>query len=89
MEWISVKDRLPNDLKEVLLFHIFKEKNVQENYIIFVGYLDKLNREWVCGWDGMFPPYEDNPINDFFSECFRLKINEITHWMPLPKPPIV
>lgn len=87
MEWIKVKDRLPKD-DEVLLFHEFKIRgNGSKSFIIFVGWFDDLNNEWVCGWSGMISSFGCDCEKNFFDDEFRLKKNKVKFWMPLPEPP--
>ncbi len=87
-KWISVKDRLPHsdDDNEYLIFHSFKRKDGSKTFIIFVGWWDFLNDEWVCGFSGMLPPFADD-IQEVIDDFFRLKKNAVTHWMSLPNPP--
>lgn len=90
-EWISVKDKFPPGIEEnnndVLLYHPFERVDGTKNFIIFVGYWDDLNDIWCCGWSSMFPPYIDFDFDDFILENTQLKKDQVTHWMPLPKPP--
>lgn len=56
-EWISTKERLPDDISKVLFYTTIPSFEI--------GYYDGV--EWCCeGW---------------------FERNEVTHWMPLPKPP--
>lgn len=87
MKWTSVKDDFPLTEQEVLLFHPFKKYDGSASSIIFVGYWDSLNNEWVCDWAGMLPPIEDNFVADTIDDHMRLKKRKVTHWMPLPQPP--
>lgn len=84
-EWISVKYEMPKD--EAILYHPFKRVDGTDNFIIFVGYWDNLNKEWTCSFSGMFPFCEDNYCQSFIMDNYRLKKNQVTHWMPLPLPP--
>lgn len=59
MEWISVKDRLPNDGDPVL---------ISDGNLVREGTFLK--------WDG------------YNSWCQPRGMKEVTHWMPLPKPPL-
>lgn len=59
MDWISVKDRLPDERRRCL---IYGEKHIGiGNYVEPFWYEDEWDRGYGCP--------------------------EITHWMPLPKPP--
>ena len=76
-EWISVKGRLPERRKWVLLACTDTENDEWTDPRIFVGYRARhatenpLEGEYECAYgDGYVP----SGI-------------EITHWMPLPKPP--
>lgn len=97
MEWINVKDRLPKDEKNVLClyrkyerdFHCvaqYYQKGVKrECWNEECNHKDHENGEENCeslggNW------YED--IEQYCSEYdFYLFKREVTHWMPLPKPP--
>ena len=73
-EWISMKDRLPPCCQNILLYSSkIIEKDKRDDGNIFVGYwLGEVYKSWECVWgDGWVP--------------FRWE--DITHWMPLPKPP--
>ncbi len=87
LQWISVKDRLPNDEQGVLLYTreietYGKHKEKKETWHnIYYGYCD--NGEWVTSYcwgceyiRTMNEKYPDEHI-------------EVTHWRPLPEPPEV
>lgn len=62
MEWISVKDKLPQEFKRVLVYSDFGiDSKVFEGGIFYDG-------ETHC-------------------YCPIGKVDGVTHWMPLPKPP--
>lgn len=84
-EWISVKDRLPEDDDEVLMFteevetygrHKEKRKIYRNMYR---GYYD--GWEWYTSYC-----YGCERIKDV-NEKYPDEHVEITHWMPLPDPP--
>jgi hypothetical protein len=77
MEWISVKERMPEEHKAVLLFYPYEHEDVQ-----FVGHWDSLNRLWVCDWSGFL-----TDIVYLSDDFFNLAKKAVTHWMPLPEPP--
>lgn len=74
MNWISVKDNIPEDKQAVLAVgrpHYKYEEmacssNIEVKYIIY----DEEKKEWT--------------ISDHC--CDEILLN-VTHWMPLPKPP--
>lgn len=77
MKWISVEERLPKDREPVLWLHDLKLRDKYHN--IFDGpkymvgyYIEEINS--VC-------------LDDFDEYDNWFKIDELTHWMPLPKPP--
>ena len=77
MEWISVKDKLPENRETVLLLHdlcLRKEyDNIYDAPNQIVGfYIEEINS--ICLVD----------LNEY-DVYFDMK--EFTHWMPLPKPP--
>lgn len=63
-EWISVKDRLPEEKTDVLVF-------------------DRINKTCTIGY--YKKTFEDGYWNAYYGKN-NLRYN-ITHWMPLPKPP--
>lgn len=75
-EWISVKDRLPKKYKSVLIY--VKPINAEESpsYTIdgpiFAGKFEG-GDIWSCLYGDSWIPFS---------------ADEITHWMPLPEPPI-
>ena len=86
--WISVKDRLPEEIDD---YAISQE---DKNYIIFNYINDWGNRrETAIG----YMKYEYNsdesskiseiPIFISFEQVDRIKLEHVTHWMPLPEPP--
>ena len=85
MEWISVKDRLPDDEQDVLLFTETVEtygrhkerKKIYHN--IFYGYCDSGN--WLTSYCHGCEYIEK------MNEKFPDEHITVTHWMPLPDPP--
>lgn len=70
-QWISVKERLPDEGEEVLIFgqylnDIPKVLGVRSRY--------KGDQDWKYTWEG--------PDEWVYRE------NDVTHWMPLPEPPM-
>ena len=84
-KWISVKDRLPDDLEEVLI--LVKEtefygqyKELSKSYFCqYIGCVD--DGEWYTVWC-----HGHRYIKDTAKEPYADKL-EVTHWMPLPEPP--
>lgn len=79
MEWISVKDRLPEPGKEVLLIvHGWQSR------LIYIGELNHIAAEksWLTG--------VTSAESDWCIWGWSyLKEPHVTHWMPLPEPPEV
>lgn len=85
MEWISVKDKLPDEEQEVLLYteeiesygRYGKRKKIYHN--VYRGYFD--GEEWITiychGCEYIFK----------MNEKYQNEHIEVTHWMPLPEPP--
>lgn len=76
IEWIDIKEKLPELEKDVLLFDNWKNTDGEVRQDIKVGYLSEFTTRKTlegvthcCEWSG----------HDF--------LFNITHWMPLPKPP--
>ena len=84
-EWISVKDRLPESEQDVILCtretetygKHHEKKKIYRN--IYMGYFD--GNEWLTsycyGCEYIFRMNEKYPNETI----------EVTHWMPIPKPP--
>ena len=73
MEWISIKDRLPEDNQNVL----FIEKDSQ---VPISGWFDKKETNKHQQWN------EHCNCGGYERED-KLYQQEVTHWMPLPSPP--
>ena len=84
-QWISVKDRLPEDLEEVLI--LVKEtefygqyKEFSKSYFCqYIGCVD--DGEWFTVWC-----HGHRYIKDTAAEPYSDKL-EVTHWMTLPELP--
>ena len=98
MEWISVKDKLPDHGRNVLATY---KNSHGKNRIIVGHYLERFKEESDCsddchdeyheesdgyyyceGW------YERQDNNNDFSSMF-VSEGEVSHWMPLLKAPMV
>lgn len=77
MDWISVKDRLPEHGKQVLLIAYGWSDTT-----IYLGRLEHMSSEtsWLTG----FTSKESEWCIQGWS---YLKEPLVTHWMPLPEPP--
>lgn len=77
MEWISVKDRLPDNAEHVLINELWDENNKYSTY-----YLATFMKHYR-GDNGRYSS------NGFFIESdASVKKHLVTHWMPVPKSPI-
>jgi hypothetical protein len=75
MEWINVKDRLPNDDERICMVCATEQ----------VGDHTGTSRAWAFFDDGT--DAKGNPI-EFFREFYGdALISNVTHWMPLPELP--
>ena len=77
-EWISVKDRLPEDSGCYLV--VYRDKYNGSISIAFDMYVKCNVGEW---WESEFAC----DITKQFLWATRLQEQEVTHWMPLPQPP--
>ena len=77
-EWISVKDRLPEDSGYYLV--VYRDKYNESISIAFDMYVKCNVGEW---WESEFAC----DITSQFRWATRLQEQEVTHWMPLPLPP--
>jgi len=75
MEWISVKDRLPENHQEVLF--IYSDKH---GVTLLTGWYDEENHEWVSSITGFLRDISEKAFDD----C-HFKPNRVKYWMPLPE----
>lgn len=73
--WISVKEKLPQIGEEVLIYDVYEDGSCGYGVLTYVTTLYGVNY--------FAKVFEDDPAIDL-SKSFT----EITHWQPLPKPPI-
>ena len=76
MEWISVKDRLPEFEQDVLLLDDWKPAASERRRDMKVGYLSQVTTFKTA--DGIENSCEWRGVEYVFN---------ITHWMPLPEHP--
>lgn len=101
-QWISVEDRLPKSEQRVNAAVKFKRYDGTYRYCVIeaahIGHHEITTDDWLdyegeteydeekdCFWilEGW---YEDNLMED--NLCYAVDDDyEVTHWMPLPKPP--
>jgi Protein of unknown function (DUF551) len=73
MEWISVEERLPEREKEVIIYEKYTS-------IPIIAWLS---------WSGNWHSSKDHlSINGDGSIDDNIENKFVTHWMPLPEPPI-
>ena len=77
-EWVSVKDRLPEDSGCYLV--VYRDKYNGIVSIAFDMYVKCNVGEW---WESEFAC----DITKQFLWAAKLQEQEVTHWMPLPQPP--
>lgn len=76
MEWISVKDRLPENDEDVLVYH-WDDRHIcvgcfDESRVSFYIESDGTKFYTDCGWETDIPWAQKG---------------QVTHWMPLPEAP--
>jgi hypothetical protein len=79
-EWISVKDRLPEENGRYLCYVKAKRRT---GFIGTYGFVENLHE-----FDEMF--FKGENRSGFITDDDRLgfvEIENVTHWMPLPEPP--
>ena len=77
MNWISVKDRLPNDERCLVLLRNSNHK-AGEKYFIEIA-------TFYGGKIYLYVSYRDRMNGDLMTVPYR--IDNVTHWMPLPELP--
>lgn len=97
MDWISVKDRLPEVYTWVLCRFIPEKKKsytsaCPKQFLVAYCYDGNEAARQVCKerrYEGLMPMYFCNPICECepFLPQWNSGFEEITHWMPLPKGP--
>ncbi len=75
-EWINVKDSLPKDGQDCLVYH-------WEDSHITVGYFESYNVRYYIEADGS--KFYTN--HGWETEIPWAQKGGVTHWMPLPEPP--
>jgi hypothetical protein len=73
MEWISVRDRLPEKDKDVLV-SLHGKLYTGESYSMI----------WISNLTTLYGPGNCNEIE---WTCKAANEEDVTHWMPLPEPP--
>lgn len=77
MEWISVKDRLPEKTTVVITAHIKDPlPDDGKHYQVETALFLKDDNRFHC-------TYSLNTLN----VTIQLYLHKVTHWMPLPEPP--
>jgi hypothetical protein len=78
-KWISVKDRLPKEDGNYLVFqqHTYGTAITTVRFAKDARKVDKY--DFVRGWKNVWFKYD--------SEYGHYTLDDVTHWMPLPEPP--
>ena len=86
-EWISVKDRLPEPGKIVLVHQVYSWQRFEDGAAVTVGRLRPTENGRVSYWEFQYyrPDFRDGTVLDNGIICPGSEY--ITHWMPLPEPP--
>ncbi len=77
MEWISVKDRLPNN-NELVIAYGKKETDSEKDVWLVTFYKEVIEK---CG------DHKKNISDQYWEKTNGYDVDEVTHWMPLPQPP--
>ena len=78
MEWISIVDKLPELFENVIVYGVREKENVcSQAYQA---------RRWTGCTNGF--DVEKEALWSWLTPCDSL-VKEVSHWMPLTKPPIV
>jgi hypothetical protein len=82
-EWISVKDRLPENDDPVLI--ILNTKDQQRLVARFVKHLSGFMGEFKNTWFVFAPPRFPKlwMFSEEYTKAFRLKKEKVSHWMPI------
>ena len=76
MEWISVKDRLPDNKGRYLVYEVWTYGNIIETV------------SWTPKYNGFEEHLKGKAIwYNYDSEYGDFEVGDVTHWMPLPEPP--
>lgn len=76
VEWISVKDRLPEKDGEYVVY-------VQYPHVHLIMIIS-----WASNYKGFYPDLKGRAVwYDYDSEYGDCEITDVTHWMELPTPP--
>jgi Protein of unknown function (DUF551) len=73
-EWISVKDRLPEDGQDIL--YVVRDRGSEPYVMRGSRAYEAGTGYWWCDEDGEFDESGNEP-----------GFSTVTHWMPLPEPP--
>ena len=87
MEWISVKDRLPEPGEIVLVHQIYSWQRFEDGVAVTVGRLRPTENGRGPYWEFQYyrPDFKDGTFMDNGIICPGSEY--ITHWMPLPEAP--
>ena len=87
MEWISVKDQLPEPGEIVLVHQIYSWQRFEDGVAVTVGRLRPTENGRVPYWEFQYyrPDSRDGTFMDNGIICPGSQY--VTHWMPLPEPP--
>lgn len=81
-EWLSVKDRLPEEETEVLLLY-----NDGDNEFILKGWgVSNDEPNFIFCIPTLILEFDEAKV-EFHATNYSAVDDYVTHWMPLPKPP--
>ena len=86
-EWISIKDRLPENDDPVLILSNTKDQLPLVAHFVkqLSGFMGEFKNTWFVYAPPRLPKYWY--FSEEYTQAFRLKKDRVSHWMPIPAAP--